>query len=105
MPRNNHEPASADDRAKSSKGGAWRRWLLAALMAGAVVVGALHWGDVEKFAELTAKAEPVWLAGALLLQISTYVSLSAQWWLVLRKAGTGLTMLKLLPLTITKLFA
>jgi uncharacterized protein (TIRG00374 family) len=105
MPRNNHEPASADDRAKRSKGGAWRRWLLAGLIIGAVVVGALHWGDVKKFAELTAKAEPVWLAGALLLQFSTYVSLSAQWWLVLQKAGSGQPMLRLLPLTITKLFA
>lgn len=105
MPRNNHEPASPEDRAKSSNGGGWRRWLLAVLIAGAVVVGALHWGDVKKFAELTAKAEPVWVAGALLLQISTYVSLSAQWWLVLRKAETGLTMMRLLPLTITKLFA
>ena len=105
MTRNKHEPASADDRAKSSKGGGWRRWLLAALIIGAVVVGALHWGDVKKFAELTAKAEPVWLAGALLLQFSTYASLSAQWWLVLQKAGSGQPMLRLLPLTITKLFA
>jgi uncharacterized protein (TIRG00374 family) len=105
MSRNNHDPASTDESAKSSKGGEWRRWLLAALIAGSVVLGALHWGDVKKFAELTTKAEPVWVAGALLLQISTYVSLSAQWWLVLRKAETGPTMLKLLPLTITKLFA
>jgi uncharacterized protein (TIRG00374 family) len=105
MPRNNHESASMDETATSSNGGGWRRWLLAALIAGAIVLGALHWGDVKKFAELTTKAEPVWVAGALLLQISTYVSLSAQWWLVLRKAETGPTMLKLLPLTITKLFA
>jgi uncharacterized protein (TIRG00374 family) len=101
MPRNSRARASQN----KGKGSQWRRWLLAALIAGAVIVGALHWGDVKKFAELTARAEPIWLAGALLLQVSTYVSLSAQWWLVLRKAGSPRPMLQLLPLTITKLFA
>jgi uncharacterized protein (TIRG00374 family) len=106
MPRNSHsaKPRTKQE-ANAAKSGRWRRWLLAALIVGAVIVGALHWGDVKKFAELTARAEPGWLAGALLLQISTYVSLSAQWWLVLRKAGSGKSMLKLMPLTITKLFA
>ena len=101
MPRNSPEPTKAKDSTQSS----WRRWLLAALIIGGLIVGALHWGDVKKFAELTAKARPAWLAAALLLQVSTYVSLSAQWWLVLRKAGSGRPMLRLLPLTITKLFA
>ena len=101
MPRNSRAKALEH----KGKGGQWRRWLLSALIAGAVIVGALHWGDVKKFAELTARAEPMWLAGALLLQLSTYVSLSAQWWLVLRKAGSARPMLQLLPLTITKLFA
>jgi len=101
MPRNSRAKALEN----KGKGGQWRRWLLSALIAGAVIVGALHWGDVKKFAELTARAEPMWLAGALLLQLSTYVSLSAQWWLVLRKAGSARPMLQLLPLTITKLFA
>jgi uncharacterized protein (TIRG00374 family) len=106
MPKNSHSAhPSVKQEASGRKGLRWRRWLLAALIVGAVVVGALHWGDVKKFAELTAKAEPGWLAGALLLQISTYVSLSAQWWLVLREARSGRPILELLPLTITKLFA
>ena len=105
MPRNTHHPQQIEDANKPSFRGKWRSWFLALLIAGAVVVAALHWGDVKKFAELTAKAQPLWLAGALLLQVSTYVSLSAQWWLVLRKAGSGRPILKLLPLTITKLFA
>jgi uncharacterized protein (TIRG00374 family) len=102
MPRNSHDKCSKEAAKTSSR---WRPWLLAALIAGAVIVGALHWADLKKFAELTARAEPLWLAGALLLQISTYVLLSAQWWLVLQKAGTGRPIKRLLPLTITKLFA
>jgi uncharacterized protein (TIRG00374 family) len=105
MPKNSHHSKSKRAAKQPSFWSQWRRWLLVVLIAGAIVVAALHWGDVKKFAELTARAQPVWLAGALLLQIATYVSLSAQWWLVLRKAGTRRPMLKLLPLTITKLFA
>src|SRR5436305_11386450 len=109
MPRNSLEPASAQRPAEGPRenlgNSSWRRWLLAALIICGLIVGALYWGDVKKFAELTTKARPAWLACALLLQVSTYVSLSAQWWLVLREAGSGRPILKLLPLTITKLFA
>jgi uncharacterized protein (TIRG00374 family) len=104
MPRNNHQTRSSRKQGDGLVG-RWRPWIVAALIAGALVVAALHWGDVKKFAELATKAEPLWLAGALLLQIVTYVSLSAQWWLVLRRAGSGRPMSKLMPLTITKLFA
>ena len=105
MPKNTHDPKFRGEPKTPSSLGNWRRWLLALLIAGAIVVAALHFGDVKRFAELTAKAEPGWLAGALLLQVSTYVSLSAQWWLVLRNAGSPRPIIKLLPLTITKLFA
>jgi uncharacterized protein (TIRG00374 family) len=105
MPKNSHHSEQRHEAKHGSKWRNWRRWFLVLLIVGAIVVAALHWGDVKKFAELTAKAEPVWLAGALALQVSTYVSLSAQWWLVLRRAGSGKSMLSLLPLTITKLFA
>src|SRR5690242_8516932 len=105
MPRNHHHRNDQKNAKKTSFWSRWRSWLLVLLIAGAIVVAALHWGDVKKFAELTTKAEPAWLAAALLLQFSTYVSLSAQWWLVLRNAGSRRPLLKLLPLTITKLFA
>ena len=85
MPKNSHQRKPSRD-AKKGSGIQWRRWFLVLLIAGAIVFAALHWGDVKKFAELTAKAEPIWLAGALVLQFLTYLSLSAQWWLVLEKA-------------------
>jgi len=105
MQRNHHHRNDQTNAKQTSFWSKWRSWFLALLIAGAIVVAALHWGDVKKFAELTTKAEPMWLAGALLVQFSTYVSLSAQWWLVLRNAGSHRPLLKLLPLTITKLFA
>src|SRR4249919_188118 len=85
--------------------GRWAKWIFALLLAGAVVFAAMHWGDVEKFTELAARAQPAWLAAALVLQLLTYAGLSAQWWLVLRHGRTKLPLKTLLPITISKLFA
>jgi glycosyltransferase 2 family protein len=94
--------SSAEGQPKVSR---WRRWFLALIMVAAVVVAALHWGDVEKFAELASTAKPMWLLGALLLQFGTYVFLSLEWSLVLKSGGSPLSFWSLIPLTITKLFA
>lgn len=75
------------------------------MLAAALVFAAQHWGDVEKFAELIGKARPIWLLGALALQLLTYLSLSAEWWLVLKRSGSTLPLRTLFPITITKLFA
>lgn len=83
----------------------WRRWFLALLLVGALIFAALHWGDVKKFAELMSRAKPIWLLGALILQFLTYLSLSGEWWLVLDRGQCRLALRKLLPITITKLFA
>jgi len=83
----------------------WAGWIFAVLLVGAVIFAAMHWGDVERFTELAARARPAWLAVALVLQLLTYAGLSAQWWLVLRYGKTPLSFLKLLPITISKLFA
>lgn len=47
----------------------------------------------------------MWLLGALALQFLTYLSLSGEWWLVLRRGRSPLPLIILLPITITKLFA
>ena len=93
------------EKGKFLLAGRWAGWLFALLLAGAVVVAALHWGDVEKFTQLAAQSKPVWLAAALLLQLLTYAGLSGQWWLVLRCGKTPLRFQSLLPITISKLFA
>ena len=83
----------------------WVGWILALLFAGAVVLATLHWGDIEKFAELSQRAKPAWLAASVILQLLTYIGLSSQWWLVLRQGETPLKFRSLLPITISKLFA
>jgi uncharacterized protein (TIRG00374 family) len=82
----------------------WVKWLVPLLLVGGLVVAALHWGDLRAFASLLASVEPLWLLGALGLQILTYASLSAEWALVLAAGGKRASVGRLFTLTITKLF-
>jgi uncharacterized protein (TIRG00374 family) len=97
-----HSPSKSKEEQGS---GRWRRWLFALLLVAAVVFAAMHWGDVKKFAELISRARPIWLLAALALQLLTYLSLSVEWWLVLKRGGSPLPLTALFPITITKLFA
>jgi uncharacterized protein (TIRG00374 family) len=83
----------------------WRTWLLALLLFGALVFAVFHWGDVTKFAELLSKAKPLWLLGALALQVGTYLTQAVEWGLVLRADRCSAPFRRLLPLTVTKHFA
>src|SRR3954470_17391612 len=85
---------------QAEKGGVsrWRLWLLALLLVAGLVFAAFHWGDLKRFAELVGRAQPMWLGGALLLQLSTYVLLSIEWSLVLRAGESARPLGKLLPL-------
>jgi uncharacterized protein (TIRG00374 family) len=110
MPRNSRSHSHRARREGPGKGiglggGRWRRWFLALLLIAGLVVAALHWGDVKKFTELVSKAEPLWLLAAFALQFLTYVSLAAEWHLVLRAGGCRQSIWQLIPVTITKLFA
>lgn len=86
-------------------GSTWRSWLLAILLIAGLVVAALHWGDVKKFADLLTHAKPLWLGVAALLQLGTYTGLSAQWWLALQRGRTPKPIGKLFRLTFAKYFA
>jgi uncharacterized protein (TIRG00374 family) len=83
----------------------WRTWLLALLLVAALAFAGFHWGDVKKFAELLSKARPLWLLGALGLQLGTYLTLAFEWGLVLRAGKCAAPFGRLLPLTVTKHFA
>src|SRR6478672_8985993 len=89
------------------KGGAsnWRMWLLAALLVAGLVLAALHWGDVKKFAALLTHSKPLWLGLAALLQLGTYLGLSAQWWLALRRGRNRRPLGELFRLALAKYFA
>lgn len=74
------------------------------LVAG-LLVAVFHWGDVKKFAALLGQAKPGWLLIAALLQVGTYLGLSAQWWLTLRRGRTPKPLGELFQLTFAKYFA
>ncbi|KQY29956.1 hypothetical protein ASD38_11625 [Caulobacter sp. Root487D2Y] len=85
--------------------GAWRRWLLGGLTAAALVWAILHFGELAAFGRLLARAQPLWLAAALVLQVLTYVSVASGWSLVLARAGAPRKLRRLVPIALTKLFA
>jgi uncharacterized protein (TIRG00374 family) len=95
-------PAKKEEKGFTS---GWRTWLLALLLVAALAFAAFHWGDVKKFAELLSKAKPLWLLGALLLQVGTYLTLALEWHLVLRAGKCPVPLSGLVPLTLTKHFA
>ncbi|WP_208759579.1 lysylphosphatidylglycerol synthase domain-containing protein [Sphingobium fuliginis] len=82
-----------------------RSWFISVLTVAALVGVVLHFGEVETFLQLLARAHPLWLAVAILLQLSTYVSVASGWSAVLRRAGSPQPFGKLLRIAITKLFA
>ena len=96
---------SGDDRQDSGLVTNWRSWLLAALLIAGVVIAVLHWGDVKKFAELVAHSRPLWLVAAVAAQLLTYVSLAAEWGIVLQAGKCRARFGKLLGLTVAKHFA
>jgi len=101
MPRR----STAKAREEKSPASNWRTWLLALLLISALVFAGFHWGDVKKFAGLLSKAQPLWLLGALLLQLGTYTTLAFEWRLVLHAGKCRAPLPQLLPLTVTKHFA
>ena len=83
----------------------WRSWVLALLLIAGLVVAAMHWGDVKNFGKLLTEAKPVWLLAAFGLQLTTYLGLSIQWWVALRKGHTPESVGDLFRLTFAKHFA
>jgi uncharacterized membrane protein YbhN (UPF0104 family) len=70
-----------------------------------LVTAALHFGDLQKFADVVHSARPGWLVVALALQLSTYACVALGWSLVLRAGKSPLPIRQLIPLAISKLFA
>ena len=84
---------------------AWGSWLLGAALLAAVIAGALHFAEGRAFVRLAQQAAPWWLAGALALQIATYVAQGGIWRLVGRATGCTVTRTAALELSLAKLFA
>lgn len=82
-----------------------RPWFIGLLLLSGLILMVSHLGELEQFAILVRQAEPTWLLLALLLQMATYVSVSAIWYVPLRQAGQHLSFWSLIPLGVAKLFA
>lgn len=80
-------------------------WLCGALAIAALIAGVAHFGELERVAEIARRAQPLWLAAAVLLQASTYGSVAMGWRAVLRRADAAQPLRRLLHLAVAKLFA
>jgi uncharacterized membrane protein YbhN (UPF0104 family) len=96
---------TADEPAQRGNGGGWRSWFFGLVVTAALIGAVLHFGDIQNFGKLLARAQPVWLGVAVLLQLSTYASVAMGWSLVLRQAGTPQPLRRLIRIAVTKLFA
>ncbi len=73
-------------------------------VAGAIFLIA-HFADLEHFLALLEQAQPIWLLPAIGFQAMTYMAVAQGWKLVLAKAEKPLSLQKLLPIALSKLFA
>lgn len=97
-------PPSPSERG-SGRGSSWRTWLTGMLLIAALIGVVLHRAEVEGFSRLVLKAQPLWLALAFVLQLTTYGSVALGWRTVLQRAGTPRRIGPLVRVAVSKLFA
>ncbi len=71
----------------------------------AIVLVVLNVGDIGGFAIQAARAEPRWLAAAAASQLFTYACVAAVWSRILQSMGYSISLLRLYPLAIAKMFS
>ena len=80
-------------------------WLFGAVVLAGLVVFIMHFGAIEVFVAKLRGTNPLWLAAALGCQLATYISATAVWFRVLKRARSPLPFLSLLRLAFVELFA
>jgi uncharacterized membrane protein YbhN (UPF0104 family) len=80
------------------------RWLPGLIIVPALIAVVLHYGSIEKFAELVKTARPEWLVPALAAQLATYGFAALSWRLVLMRAGQPRPFRTLFRLSVAKLY-
>lgn len=83
----------------------WGAWVFGLLAFGAVIAVIGRLADVERFGELLAAAQPLWLLGGFALQALTYVVAANVWYVALDRAGSHQSLGTLIPLSLAKLFS
>ena len=85
----------------------WRRsltWLSGILVLALVVLVAVKFSELERFAEIARSAQPIWLLAAFMLQALTYVCAAGVWHATLRRASVRVRFSSIVPLGLAKLF-
>ena len=96
---------AADSRGKLQRSAGWISWVLGAALLFAVIIGVLHFSEQEKFARLAQRAQPLWLAVAIVLQAATYLAQGGIWRRVVGACGYPLSREAAFELSLAKLFA
>jgi uncharacterized protein (TIRG00374 family) len=79
-------------------------WVPGLLLLAGLVAVVLHLGEIERFGELVAHANPLWLLAGGLLQAATYACAGGVWYLALDRAGSHQPLAAMVPLSLAKLF-
>ncbi len=79
-------------------------WLFGILVLATVVLVAVKFSELERFAEIAHKAQPVWLLAAVVLQALTYICAAGVWQGTLWRADVRPPFWSIIPLGLAKLF-
>jgi hypothetical protein len=80
-------------------------WLFGALVLAGLIVFVMHFGAIEVFVATIRRADPIWIATAVLCQIATYFCAAAVWFIILKSAASPIEFRSLLRLALVELFA
>jgi len=82
----------------------WLPWLSGILLLVVVGIVVARRGEELRFADLLQHAHPLWLLGAVVLQLGTYACAAGAWYRVLRRQHIRTSFWRLIPLGLAKLF-
>jgi uncharacterized protein (TIRG00374 family) len=86
-----------------ASGSRWR-WIAGTLLLAALFVVALRHVEWRRFADIARNAEPAWLLGAVLVQLTTYVFAAGVLHRGIAASGVNRPLRGLIPLGVAKLF-
>lgn len=82
----------------------WFSWILGLAMLAAVVIAALHFTDERELLRIAERAQPWWLAVAIMLQAGTYFAQGETWRMVALAAGLAVPSSVTYKLSLAQLF-
>ena len=82
----------------------WFSWIFGFAMLAAVIIAALHFSEERELVRVAERAEPWWLAIAIVLQVGTYFAQGETWRVVTRSVGVAVPWTVAFKLSLAKLF-